>query len=89
MPKDMLQALLRKLELQSEASVIPGERYHNRRDLMGFPDFGRSELVHPAQKPLTHPRLKDATSVMNAIDEGDILLHYPYHKFVHVVDFVA
>ena len=23
---------------------------------------------------------------MNAIDEGDILLHYPYHKFVHVVD---
>ena len=86
MPKDMLQALLRKLELQSEASVIPGKRYHNRRDLMGFPDFGRSELVHPAQKPLTHPRLKAVTSVMNAIDEGDILLHYPYHKFVHVVD---
>ncbi|MAV51301.1 MAG: polyphosphate kinase 1 [Crocinitomicaceae bacterium] len=88
MPRDMLQSLLRRMELQPGTSVIPGERYHNRRDLMAFPDFGRKDLTHPEQPSFTHPRLQSATSVMNAMEEGDVLLHFPYHQFVHVVDFL-
>jgi len=88
MPEDMLNVLLRKMKVTSAVSVIAGDRYHNRRDLMGFPDFGRTDLVHPPQPPITHPRLGAATSVMNAIAEGDLLVHCPYHKFVHIVDFL-
>ena len=88
MPEDMLAGLLRKVKVPSAASVIAGDRYHNRRDLMGFPDFGRQDLVHAQQPPITHPKLRHASSVMSAISEGDVLVHCPYHKFVHVVDFV-
>ena len=88
MPADMLATLLRKLKVHAGVSILAGDRYHNRRDLMGFPDFGRADLVFEAQPPLTHPRLEQATSVMNAIAEGDLLIHCPYHKFVHVVDFL-
>ena len=88
MPADMLATLLRKLKVHAGVSILAGDRYHNRRDLMGFPDLGRADLVFEAQPALTHPRLEQATSVMNAIAEGDLLIHCPYHKFVHVVDFL-
>ena len=88
MPEDMLSGLLKKMKVPSAASVVAGDRYHNRRDLMGFPDFGRADLVYPAQPPITHPRLRNAPSVMRAIAEGDVMVHCPYHKFVHVVDFL-
>ena len=88
MPEDMLTLLLKKMKVTSAASVIAGDRYHNRRDLMGFPDFGRIDLVHPPMPPITHPRLRSATSVMNAMTEGDLLIQCPYHKFVHIVDFL-
>lgn len=88
MPEDMLAGLLKKMKVPSAASVVAGDRYHNRRDLMGFPDFGRADLVYPAQPPITHPRLRNAPSVMRAIAEGDVLVQCPYHKFVHVVDFL-
>ncbi|MDP7434646.1 MAG: polyphosphate kinase 1, partial [Flavobacteriales bacterium] len=88
MPEDMLAGLLKKMKVPSAASVVAGDRYHNRRDLMGFPDFGRADLVYPEQPPITHPRLRNAPSVMRAIAEGDVLVHCPYHKFVHMVDFL-
>ena len=88
MPEDMLTGLLKKMKLPAAASVVAGDRYHNRRDLMEFPDFGRTDLVYPAQPAITHPQLKSAPSVMRAIAEGDVLVHCPYHKFVHVVDFL-
>ena len=88
MPEQMLKGLLKKMKVPAAASVLAGDRYHNRRDLMGFPDFGRSDLVHPPQPPITHPKLKKAPSVMRAISDGDVLVHCPYHKFVHVVDFL-
>ncbi len=88
MPQDMLAILLKKLKVHASVSIIAGDRYHNRRDLMGFPDFGRKDLVFASQPPMTHPQLVQATSVMNAMIQGDMLVHCPYHKFVHVVDFV-
>ena len=88
MPDDMRTTLLKKMKVNAAVSVIAGDRYHNRRDLMGFPDFGRKDLVYPPQRPAIHPRLKAATSVMNAMQKGDFLLHCPYHDFVHIVDFL-
>ena len=88
MPEEMRMGLLKKMKVPSAASVIAGDRYHNRRDLMGFPDFGRLDLVYPREPALTHPGLRNAPSVMSAIAEGDVLIQCPYHKFVHVVDFL-
>jgi len=38
-PKPFLNLILRKLNLARSDSLYPGARYHNRRDLLSFPDF--------------------------------------------------
>ena len=86
MPEEMLNFVRRRLKLGDTENVIPGSRYHNRKDLMGFPDFGRKDLVFPEQPPVAHPLLVHKTSLLDQIHKRDILLHYPFQKFSYVVD---
>ena len=44
--KDTLEFLMEKMEIDNTDSIIPGGRYHNKKDLMGFPDFGPADKVH-------------------------------------------
>lgn len=87
MPADMLGYIKKKLKLGKEEDVlIAGSRYHNRKDLMRFPDFGRKDLVFEERSPKSHPRLRHRTSLIDQIVRKDILLHYPYQRFAYVVD---
>jgi polyphosphate kinase len=86
MPLEMLQFVKRRLKLGDTENVIAGSRYHNRKDLMGFPDFGRNDLVFPPQPPVAHPLLAHKTSLLDQIQKRDLLLHYPYQRFSYVVD---
>lgn len=88
MPEDLLRFLIRKLGVVEQANVIPGGRYHNRRDLMDFPDLGRPDLVHRRMEPLPHRHLENRRSILDQIAKQDILLHYPYHDFTQLVDLV-
>ena len=42
MPEDLLEYLLSELNLKKGVNTIPGGRYHNFKDFMKFPDFGRA-----------------------------------------------
>lgn len=87
MPDDMLSYIKKKLKLGKEEDVlIAGSRYHNRKDLMSFPDFGRKDLVFEKRSPKSHPRLRHRTSLIDQIVRKDILLHYPFQRFAYVVD---
>lgn len=86
MPQEMLQFVKRRLKLGDTENVIAGSRYHNRKDLMGFPDFGRKDLVFPPQPAVAHPLLAHKTSLLDQIQKRDILLHYPFQRFSYVVD---
>ena len=44
--KDTLSFLLSKMDIDSMDSIIPGGRYHNRRDYMKFPSLGRKDLLY-------------------------------------------
>ena len=50
--KDTLQFLFEKMGIVKTDSVIPGGRYHNRRDFMSFPSLGRKDLTYPPIQPL-------------------------------------
>ena len=39
---EILDFLKRKLQIDDYDSVIPGGKYHNKRDLMDFPNLGKS-----------------------------------------------
>ena len=51
--QDTLRFLQEKMNIQDTDSVIPGGRYHNRRDYMGFPSLGRTDLLYARIKPLS------------------------------------
>ena len=55
MPEELLKFLIRKLGVVDEASIIPGGRYHNRKDLMDFPELGRPRARSPENAPAAAP----------------------------------
>jgi polyphosphate kinase len=48
----------------------------------------RPDLKYPPFTPVELPSLRVASSIFNAMQERDILLHHPYESFTPVVDFV-
>ncbi|MDB4796010.1 polyphosphate kinase 1, partial [Flavobacteriales bacterium] len=86
MPAAMLDLVMNKLDLGESENIISGTRYHNRKDLMKFPDFGRSDLVFPKRKSHKHKCFQGKSSMLNQVVKRDVLLHYPYHNFGQVVD---
>jgi len=85
MPKDMLKFILTKLHYKKSDTIIPGGRYHNFKDFMNFPSVGKEHLIYPVLTPLKKKRIDTATSVINATEEQDLFLHYPYFGFSHYV----
>lgn len=86
--KDYLAFLLGKLQLTETENIIAGKRYHNFKDFMGFPNFGREDLNFPKVSPLNFPKFNRAKTIFDVIDKEDILLHYPYQKFSYLIDFI-
>jgi len=87
MPDDMLQYIMKKQGMVKKDSAIPGGRYHNFKDFINFPTLGDNSLVynHPAQ--LEHKYLKDhQQTIMKVLRNRDLLLHYPYHTFNHIIN---
>ncbi len=83
-PKDLLHFITEKLK--KGLNLIPGGRYHNFRDFMKFPDVGRRDLFYHNPKPIPHPDLVNAKSLFDVIKKKDVMLHYPYQSFNHLID---
>lgn len=87
--EDTLKFLMTKMGIEdSTDSVIPGGRYHNRRDYMEFPSLGRQKLLYEKIEALHVKGLSFKSSIFQAISEKDYLLYAPYHTFSYVVKFL-
>lgn len=86
--KKTLQFLLDKMGIDETDSIIPGGRYHNRRDYMGFPSLGRPDLQYIPKTPLPISGLSLQGSLLDKIWKRDYLLHAPYQTFSYVVKFL-
>jgi polyphosphate kinase len=87
MSRSTLRALRTLLGLK-KADLVAGGRYHNFFDLFTLPVKGRSDLRDVPWPPFPHPRLHRARSVFGVISRGDLLLHFPYHDFGSVVQWI-
>ncbi|HKJ48494.1 MAG TPA: polyphosphate kinase 1, partial [Christiangramia sp.] len=85
---DTLTYLMNKMGIDATDSIIPGGRYHNRRDYMDFPSLGGPELQYEVREPLPIPGLILQTSVLKGIANKDYLLYTPYQSFAYVVKFL-
>lgn len=88
MPLDLLNYLKKRLELNVDDNLIPGGRYHNFRDFMKFPNLGKKHLQYEDLPPVNHPDLKPGVSVFDVVRNKDILLHFPYQKFTHYINWL-
>lgn len=86
MPSDMLLFLRKQVRVIRQDNIIPGSRYHNFKDFINFPDLGHKELSWPERQAIAHPRFVHGKSIFTVIREKDVLLHYPYHSFHHIID---
>lgn len=85
---ETLQYLMSKMGIDSDDSIIPGGRYHNRRDYMGFPSLGREDLLYEEIHPLPVKGLSLEGSIFKEIAKKDYLIYAPYHTFSYIVKFL-
>ncbi len=83
--KVTLDYLMNKMGVDNTDSVIPGGRYHNRRDYMKFPSLGRKDLQYDKIVPLPIKGLNLQSSLFAAIAEKDYLMYAPYQTYSYVV----
>ena len=86
--KEELEWAGKKLIIDSTDSLIPGGRYHHRRDYMNFPGLNRPDLHYKKMNPLTIKGLSLKSSIIKAIDSKDYLINTPYHTFSYVIKFL-
>jgi polyphosphate kinase len=86
--KDTLKFFLSKMGIDVSDGVIPGGRYHNRRDYMNFPNLGRFDLLYPPRVPLPVEGLSLDGSLLNKIAQKDYLINAPFQSFSYLIKFL-
>ena len=85
---DTLTFLKEKMAIQDADSVIPGGRYHNRRDYMNFPSLGRNDLMYEKIRPLPVRGFTLEGSLFERIAGKDYLQYTPYQTFAYIIKFL-
>ncbi len=85
---DTLRFLKNKMHIEETDSVIPGGRYHNRKDYMRFPNLGKSELLYKPMPPLPIKGFALDGSLFGQIAQKDYLQFAPYHTYAYLISFL-
>jgi len=87
MPLEMLKFLVSKMGVHGE-SLIPGNRYHNFKDFINFPNVGRPELEYVKYPPLPVDSITFDRSLIALIAKRDYLISTPYQTYDYVIHFL-
>ncbi|MDB2330298.1 polyphosphate kinase 1 [Alteromonas sp.] len=88
MPDDMVQDLRKRLKITKLDTMHAAGHYRNFKDFIGFPNVGREYLEHTPLPAINTNAFSKYNTVFDAITAHDILLYYPYHRFLHFTEFV-
>ncbi len=83
-PKDLLKEVMDRLGISKYDALVEGARYQNHKDLMKFPDCGRTDLKYPKRKQIMPAWAEGSTEgkgLISVIREKDRFVHLPYHCF--------
>jgi len=87
-PLDTLSFLVAKMNIDSDTdSMIPGGKFHNKRDYMSFPSLNNN-LLYKSIKPLEINGIDLSESMFKKISKRDFLLHAPFHNFLYIINFL-
>ena len=85
-PPDLLKIITKKLKFGPDDVIIPGDRYHNFKDFVNFPDPGRKKFYFEPLVPIHHKDITERKSILTAVKKKDIMFFFPYHPFDHFID---
>ena len=80
-----LNLLVDGLSISEFDGLIAGGRYHNKKDLVRFPNVGGPSLEHKKLPIIPHPALDEDRSIISVLKKQDVLLFTPYHDFGKVI----
>ena len=80
-----LNLLVDGLGISEFDGLIAGGCYHNKKDLVRFPNVGGPSLEHKKLPIIPHPALDEDRSIISVLKKQDVLLFTPYHDFGKVI----
>jgi len=86
MSQTLVEFLIKKLGISKKDSIIPGQKIHNFKDFMNFPNVFRKHTTSIERTSFHHPELENSNRMADVIAQKDILLAFPYHNFDHIID---
>ena len=85
---ETLAVVMRKLGVASSDSLIPGGRYHHRRDYMYFPSLNRKDLLYSPFPALPLNEVSLEENILEAVAKKDYMIYTPYQNFAYVIKFL-
>lgn len=85
---ETLAVVMQKLGIASSDSLIPGGRYHHRRDYMNFPSLNRKDLLYSAFPALPLKDVSLEENILEAVTKKDYMIYTPYQNFAYVIKFL-
>ncbi|MCG8581857.1 MAG: polyphosphate kinase 1 [Bacteroidales bacterium] len=86
-PSDVLKFLMKSFDIKPIELVETGS-YQNLHDFFSFPNPYSPDLEWQAPEPIKPFELEEAGSMFEAIKRKERVLHYPYHSFDYVIQFL-
>lgn len=86
-PDAFLKLLKDTFNLKRE-DLVPGGKYHHFSDLFSFPNPVSPKLENRPLPSLVNNELEHYTSMLEAIEKKDWILHFPYHSYDPVIRFL-
>jgi len=87
-PEDLLDVLKLAFNL-TEKDFVPVGKYLNFSDFFTFTNPLSPKYELDSLKPLKHPILEKYDLILDAVDNNDFLLHFPYHTYDYVLRFFS
>ena len=84
LPKDFLLCLKSTFGF-AESEMVEGGRYLNLHHLSRFPVEIVGESRKTSHTPVVPRRLQITASLIEVVEQGDFMLHYPYQSFDYVI----
>ncbi|PIE50991.1 MAG: polyphosphate kinase 1 [Flavobacteriales bacterium] len=86
MDKALLEFLIQKLNLTQKDSIIPGQKIHNFKHFMDFPNVFPAYKTPVERTSFLHQDFDNKKRISDIVLKKDILLTFPYHNYTPVID---
>ncbi|MFC6269055.1 polyphosphate kinase 1 [Frigoriflavimonas asaccharolytica] len=86
MNAELVKFLITKLKLSQRDSIIAGQKIHNFKHFMDFPDILQKEETPIERTSFHHPAFENSARITDILLKKDVMLTFPYHTYRPVID---